>query len=107
MRKVAETKPGRKRRMIFLLGILILLVAGVYCFDTELIPSESMLPTLKPGDQILTMRAWIAYPRGVMPARGDIVLFHTTSVNAGPASNSTAPKEHRRIGIFRNEGDIL
>lgn len=90
-----------------MLGFLALLVAGVYCFDTELIPSESMLPTLKPGDQILTMRAWIAYPRGAIPARGDIVLFHTTAVNAAPPVSSKGKKEHRRIGIFRNEGEIL
>jgi signal peptidase I len=34
-----------------------------------------MLPTLKPGDHIVTMRSWLAYPGGRAPARGDIVVF--------------------------------
>jgi signal peptidase I len=93
--------------MGFLLVFLFLLVAVVYCFSTELIPSGSMLPTLKPGDQILTMRAWIAYPGGAMPARGDIVLFHSTNANAGNTGQSNDHTSPRKIGIFHNEGDLL
>jgi signal peptidase I len=103
-KKLPENKSARMRRMKVLLAVLLPLVAIVYFYSTELIPSESMLPTLKPGDQILTLRAWIAFPHGGMPARDDIVLFHTTGSNAG---KSDATKSPHRIGVFRNEGDIL
>jgi signal peptidase I len=34
-----------------------------------------MEPNLKVGDRVLTARAWIAYPGGKMPLRGDIIVF--------------------------------
>ncbi len=63
----------RTKRLLPLLLILAFLVCG---FNTSFIPSTSMLPTLKTGDHIVEMRAWLAYPMGKMPARGDIILFH-------------------------------
>jgi signal peptidase I len=104
---LVDKRRGKRIRTKIALAILLPLVALVYIYDTELIPSESMLPKLKPGDQILTMRAWIAYPRGAMPARGDIILFHTSSTEAGKAADKDGQKSHRKLGVFRNEGDIL
>jgi signal peptidase I len=37
------------------------------------VPSQSMLPTLRPGDRVWVNK--LAYRRGRLPARGDIVVF--------------------------------
>jgi signal peptidase I len=65
----------RLRRLKIIFPFLLVLVFLVYAFTTNFIPSESMQPTLNPGDHILTMRSWLAYPGGRMPARGDIIVF--------------------------------
>ena len=65
----------RRRRLRILLPILVVLAAIVWCFGTNYIPTESMLPTLKPGDHIVHLRAWLAYPFHRMPSRGDIIIF--------------------------------
>lgn len=62
--------------MLVSCGLLFCLVFILSGFSTNLIPSTSMEPTLVPGDHALIMRAWLAYPFGVMPARGDIITFH-------------------------------
>lgn len=62
-------------RLRIILPFLILLAILSWAFTTNYIPSESMLPTLHPGDHILTMRAWLAYWGGRLPARGDIITF--------------------------------
>lgn len=66
----------RRRRIQRLVPLVLILLFLAYTYTTYLIPSKSMEPTLKPGDHILTMRSWIAFPFGRMPARGDIILFH-------------------------------
>src|SRR5437667_11186709 len=71
-----KSRDGKRRYWPWLL-LLIGLLAIIGVFSTDLIPSESMLPTLRPGDQILTMRSWLAYPAGRIPARRDVVIFHT------------------------------
>jgi signal peptidase I len=58
-----------------LLPFLFVLAFLAWGFTTNYIPSTSMEPTLHPGDHILTMRAWLAYPGGRTPGRGDIVTF--------------------------------
>ncbi len=72
-RTAAEKR--RLRRLSILLPLLFLLAFLAWGFTTNYIPSRSMEPTLREGDHILTMRAWLAYPRGRMPARGDIITF--------------------------------
>src|SRR5213596_3627024 len=64
-----------QRQLKILFAILLVVIFLVYGFTTHLIPSLSMEPTLKPGDHILTMRSWLAYPGGRLPARGDIIVF--------------------------------
>src|SRR5437588_9791049 len=73
--RLREFKERRRRQLIRLVPLLACLVFLVYGFNTNFIPSESMEPNLKPGDHILTMREWLAYPFGQMPARGDVILF--------------------------------
>ncbi len=74
-----ERAAARNKRMKRLLPLLLILAFLVCGFNTSFIPSVSMLPTLKVGDHIVEMRAWLAYPMGKMPARGDIILFHLPS----------------------------
>lgn len=72
LKDAQHVREARMKRLLFLLCILFSLVAS---FNTSFIPSKSMEPTLAPGDHILTMRAWLAYPFGRTPARGDTILF--------------------------------
>lgn len=88
--------------MLIILGLLVFALAG---FTHNFIPSESMEPNLRPGDHIVTMRDWLAYPGGAMPARGDVVVFRLpqtvpnvqNSVPAGPDSGvvDAAEREDR------------
>lgn len=73
IRKQWERK--RQARLMAVLPILLMMVGLVWTYTTNYIPSSSMKPTLLPGDHILTMKAWIAYPGGRMPERGDIIVF--------------------------------
>ncbi|MCW3052273.1 MAG: signal peptidase bacterial type [Chthonomonadales bacterium] len=63
------------RRMAFLFAVLMFLVVLMLVFSTDFIPSKSMQPTLEPGDHVIALRAWFAYPMNAMPARGDIITF--------------------------------
>lgn len=92
----------RIRRYRYLLPVLILIAFFTWSFTTNLIPSESMLPTLKPGDHILTMRSWIAYIGGRAPSRGDIVVFAFPS-NLPDLDNIGPDDEKRRISETQQE----
>ncbi len=72
---VSQPEQRRLLRLRILLPFLFLLAFLAWGFTTNYIPSHSMEPTLRPGDHILVMREWLAYPRGRIPARGDIVTF--------------------------------
>jgi signal peptidase I len=86
----AEAPIREKRRLVrlrILLPFLLLAAFLAWAFSTNYIPSESMVPTLQPGDHILTMRAWLAYPGGRTPSRGDIITFlppESASLEDGP-----------------------
>jgi signal peptidase I len=71
---------GKQRRKTARMGgataVLFILVFILWGFTTNLIPSRSMEPTLMPGDHVIIMRGWLAYPLGRMPQRGDIITFH-------------------------------
>jgi signal peptidase I len=98
-----EVRIQRRRmwRLIISVALLVVLLGIMGGCTTHFIPSDSMLPTLKPGDHILTARAWLAYPAGLMPSRGDIIIFHLPNrqsdanpsasdagnANAGPPSS--------------------
>lgn len=79
MQPPVDAKKLRDQKRIdrykFLLPVLIFIAFLAWGFTTNYIPSESMLPTLKPGDHIVTIRSWLAYPGGRIPSRGDIVVF--------------------------------
>ena len=64
-----------KARQAFLLLLLTITVFIAAAFTHNFIPSASMEPNLLPGDHIVTMREWLAYPFGAMPQRGDIIVF--------------------------------
>lgn len=65
---------GAKRVVSLLAGLFALLVIFLRLFVFELcyVPSESMLPTLEPGDRLL-LNTWCY--RFHEPERGDIVVF--------------------------------
>src|SRR5438094_23758 len=99
-----------------LFAILLVVIFLVYGFTTHLIPSLSMEPTLKPGDHILTMRSWLAYPGGRLPARGDIIVFqwdpkkHPVLGDGEPGPVGASESDQggpRRIGVFRTKGEVL
>ncbi len=107
---VGGAKPRRERntrsrlmRMAISLPLLFLLLALILLFTTNFIPSESMLPTLKPGDHILTMRAWAAYPFGKTPQRGDVVIF----VLPDKASSRIENPDPALVPGGRLKGEIL
>lgn len=79
---------ARQGFMFLLLTITVFIAAG---FTHNFIPSESMEPNLLPGDHIVTMREWLAYPFGAMPRRGDIIVFRlpTTSPPDGAQLTSS------------------
>ncbi len=79
-----EWNRRRNKRLKVLLPIMLFLTAAVYTYTTNYIPSRSMYPTLKEGDHILTLKAWIAYPMGRTPERGDIVVFIDPSSEIDP-----------------------
>lgn len=110
-KKRVAAEERRLRRLRRLFPFLLVVVFLVYAFTTNLIPSSSMEPTLNPGDQILTMRSWLAYFGGRVPARGDIVIFNLPpqqSKNLGADAKMDAPEGRKPIGVFRNPpGEIL
>lgn len=73
--------------MYLLLTVTIFIAAG---FTHNFIPSESMEPNLRPGDHIVTMREWLAYPFGAMPSRGDIIVFRMPNTPPPEGSQLTS-----------------
>jgi signal peptidase I len=75
---VAETATGVRRSRAGLLaaGVLLLVLAAVlvraYVAEPFAIPSESMAPTLRPGDHVLVEKL---SSRFGSPRRGDLVVF--------------------------------
>ena len=113
-----EFNRRRLRRLKIMFPFLLVLVFLVYAFTTNYIPSESMEPNIRPGDHILTMRTWLAYPGGRMPARGDIVVFNLPKeqdpqageegAQGGPEASDQGNKGLYRYGFFKMPpGDIL
>ena len=82
----------RRVKLLLLLPLLIVLGFIALGFNTDFIPSSSMEPTLVPGDHIITMRAWLAYPFGRMPARGDVITFRLSE-----------PKQLRELDAYSEE----
>lgn len=91
----------RKFRMWVTFPFLIFLIFLLAGFTFNYIPSESMLPNLKPGDNIVTMRSWIAYPFGRSPARGDVVVFKL------PAAQVELAAEMRSNEWINESGDKM
>ena len=76
-------------RLLLAIALLIpclFLLAG---FSSQFIPSESMIPTLTPGDHIITMKSWLAYPFGAAPKRGDIIVFRLDDSRIPVADSKT------------------
>jgi len=102
-----DRKRRGQRRTKILLGCVLVLLFLVYAFTTNYIPSRSMTPTLRPGDHILTMRSWLAYPGGRPPKRGDIIVFLMPEADATDKP-SDPPPDGIPIGSLRHvKGDIL
>jgi signal peptidase I len=73
----AQARSWLRRQLPLALGILVvalLLVARTFVAEPMRIPSDSMAPTLRPGDQVLVDK--LAYRGSAVPARGDLAVFH-------------------------------
>ena len=66
--KATETTWRDTARTVALAGLLFVGVRTAVAEPFH-VPSESMEPTPQPGDQVLTMRSWLAYLGGRVPAR--------------------------------------
>ena len=66
---------ARRSRLLTVAAVLAVLVVAVRLLAAEPfeIPSDSMAPTLRPGDHVLVDK--LAY-KGGEPARGDLAVFH-------------------------------
>lgn len=64
----------RNNALLIGVAVLITLLIRVFVAESRFIPSESMEPTLWPGDRIVVEK--ITY-RQRSPQRGDIVVFYT------------------------------
>lgn len=84
-------------------GLLLaaLLVARQLVFLKYIMPSEKMLPTIRPGD-ILIINRW-SY-RLHSPARGDIALF---SVVLPPPFGTSSKPRHSISRIMGLPGDVI
>jgi signal peptidase I len=91
----------RLLRLKIIFPFLAVLAFLAWAFTTNYIPSDSMQPTLKPGDHILVMRSWLAYPRGQVPDRGDIVTF--LPPDEALALLQDGPPEPKGLGLKRPE----
>jgi signal peptidase I len=89
-------------RYKYLLPVLIFVGFITWGFTTNYIPSESMLPSLKPGDHVVTMRTWLAYPFGRAPQRGDVVVF-ALPLNLPSLDEIGSLEERRRLVAERQE----
>src|SRR5579872_3041580 len=113
--KREKIRARSQRRLKIIFPFLLILVFLSYAFTTNFIPSASMKPNLNPGDHILTMRAWLAYFGGRMPARGDIIVFalpkaqeQAVGMSDSQSETDTEPAGRQPIGVFRlPPGDIL
>jgi len=87
-----EGRAARKRyvRTVTSLIILFLLIGAICGFTTNFIPSKSMEPLLVPGDHILTMRAWMAFPAGMGIGRNDVIVFRIPLSQLGEEGENEA-----------------
>src|SRR5690606_30854948 len=76
-------------------------------FTFNYIPSESMLPNLKPGDNIVTMRSWGAYPFGRSPARGEVVVFKLPAAQVEMAAQERGNEWISESGDKKAKREIL
>lgn len=115
-RRHEDFERRRLRRLKVMFPFLLVLVFVAWGFTTNFIPSTSMLPNLKVGDHIITMRAWLAFPMGGMPQRGDIVIFRLPNDNkdaqadsgADAADGATQDKPKNPLAIIhRPDADTL
>jgi signal peptidase I len=73
----AQARSWLRRQLPLALGVLVvglLLVARTFIAEPMRIPSDSMAPTLRPGDQVLVDK--LAYRASAVPTRGDLAVFH-------------------------------
>jgi signal peptidase I len=68
-----EQARGRRWWPAVLAVVVLLVLARAFVAEPFRIDSGSMLPTLRPGDQVLVDKR--AY-RGTLPRRGELVVFH-------------------------------
>ena len=58
---------------IIVLAVVLALLFKAFIFDSRVVPSTSMLPTIEIGDRIIVSK--LSYLGSKEPQRGDIVVF--------------------------------
>jgi signal peptidase I len=90
--------------MAVALGLTI--VIKTFVVQTFFIPSESMIPTLRPGDRVLVEK--LTY-RFRAPARGEVIVFHRPDAQPPPREWSVSTAVRRAlagIGLMAPEGEV-
>ncbi|MEA2270850.1 MAG: signal peptidase [Solirubrobacteraceae bacterium] len=73
----AHADQGILRRLplgVVLVALALIVLGKTFVAEPMSIPSDSMAPTLRPGDQVLVDK--VAYRGAAMPHRGDLAVFH-------------------------------
>ncbi len=76
---IARGRPGSKLELLLLVAAALFFALAIqaYAVKPYVIPSESMLPTLKPGQRVLVNR--LSHTIGGDPKLGDITVFRPPS----------------------------
>ncbi len=72
-RAIASRRKLRERILVTAMALLLIGLLQAYAFQLFVVPSRSMVPTLRPGDIVLVDR--LTYAFGA-PQRGDLIVFH-------------------------------
>jgi signal peptidase I len=78
-------------------AVALALAAQAFVVKPYRVPTPSMVPTLEPGDRVLADRLTLRFRA---PHRGEIVVFHPPTCDAGNTSGGvcTTPNPNKRTG---------
>ncbi|HEY6741848.1 MAG TPA: signal peptidase I [Lapillicoccus sp.] len=84
-------------------GVVLVILLRAFVVQSFSVPSESMQPTIEPGDRLLVNR----FVRGDDVQRGDIVVFDGTEVFPGGSSGDGGSASGPLAALGRTLGGLL